>query len=67
VAVEQWEVGYDLRFLEFSIRASPAAADSKQRDFESLFRDHDFTIDTVRDTKTRTVLEYFARIRRQLR
>ena len=67
VAVEQWEVGHDLRFLEFSIRATPAAADSKQRDFESLFRDHGFDIDTVRDTKTRTVLDYLARIRPQLR
>lgn len=61
IVAEQWAVGDGLRFLEFSIRTRPEDAVEAQRDFEELFRAHGIDPGSVRETKTRIVLEHLAR------
>jgi hypothetical protein len=59
VAAELWEVGDRLRFLELSVLAREDPVGRQQR-LEELVRSHSLEVDLEAETKTRTVLEFFA-------
>jgi hypothetical protein len=59
IAAELWEVGDELRFLELSVLAKEDPAGRLQR-LEELVRSHSLAVDLEAETKTRTVLEFFA-------
>jgi hypothetical protein len=63
IAAERWKVD-ELRFLELSIRVPRAAAETAQAAFGRHLRDdRGLGADTVQETKTRLVLEHFAKAR----
>ena len=59
IAAELWEVGDQLRFLELSVLAKDDPVGDQQR-LEEIVESHSLEVDPKADTKTRTVLEYFA-------
>jgi hypothetical protein len=61
VAAELWEVKDGLRFLELSILVHQDPT-GKQQQLEELVRGRDLVIDEERETKTRKVLEHFAKV-----
>jgi hypothetical protein len=59
IAAELWEAGDQLRFLELSVLAKDDPFGHQQR-LEETVRSHSLEVDPVAETKTRTVLEFFA-------
>lgn len=59
IAAELWEVGERLRFLELSLVANEDP-DVLQQRLAELVRSHSLEVDLEAETKTRTVLEFFA-------
>jgi hypothetical protein len=59
LAAELWEVGDQLRFLELSVLAKDDPVGHQQR-LEETVGSHSLEVDLEAETKTRTVLEFFA-------
>jgi hypothetical protein len=59
-AAEDWQAD-ELRFLELSIRVPRSIAEAAQGTFEQQIHDLGLDVDEVQETKTRLILEHFAR------
>lgn len=60
IAAEYWKLPDQTAFLELSIRAKPAVALRAQVDFTHYLQEHRLDPKGVQETKTQTVLKYFA-------